>query len=130
MVRRKIVEPPQALGTLGLETWFITKFTATLDPTLDSYLGLMGETNRQKLAETFKRPTSCYDYCNEVSSNNCTSPDSTAQRPPETTEENDQFFSEGNYIGHFRYTDYNDCDANPTIVLDMLLISHAAQIHI
>ena len=102
------------LGTLGLESWFVTKFSVKNDPTLVSYLGLMGEENRVKLAETFLRPTSWQDYCELISTNNCTAPDLVAQRSPETVEENEQFFSEGYYTGHFRATEDNNCTANPT----------------
>ena len=114
MVHEGVVEPPQSLGTLGLESWFITKFSVKNDPTLISYLGLMGEENRVKLAETFLRPTSWQDYCEMISTNNCTTPDDVAQRSPETIEENEQFYSEGIYTGHFRATDDNNCTANPT----------------
>lgn len=114
LLHEGIVEPPQTLGTLGLETWFITKFTALADPTLDSFLGLMGEDNRRKLAETFFRPTSWQDYCTLVSNSSCTIPDTFAQRAPQTTVEQEQFFADGLYTGHFRATGDNDCDANPT----------------
>ena len=114
LVHEGVVEPPQSLGTLGLESWFITKFSVKNDPTLISYLGLMGEENRVKLAETFLRPTSWQDYCEMISTNNCTTPDDVAQRSPETNEENEQFYSEGNYIGHFGATEDNNCTANPT----------------
>ncbi|CAB9531373.1 unknown protein [Seminavis robusta] len=67
-----ILEPPQSLGMLAQESWFVPKFTAQRDPTLLSYLGLQGDDNRQKLADSFKRPTTWHDYCEEVSRDNCT----------------------------------------------------------
>lgn len=114
LVHEGIVEPPQSLGTLGLESFFITKFSVENDPTLISYLGLMGDENRNKLAETFLRPTTWQDYCETVSINNCTTPDNVAQRGPETIEENEQYYSESNYIGHFRATDDNNCTLSPS----------------
>jgi 7 transmembrane sweet-taste receptor of 3 GCPR len=114
MVLKGTAEPPQGVGILGKNTWFVTKFTAVADPTVDSYYGLAGEQNRRKLAETFLRPTTWKDYCEQVSPNNCTTPDTVAQRPPQDETEHDRFFVAGQYTGHFRKTSQNDCDANPT----------------
>lgn len=115
MVFENILEPPQTLGVLGLETWFITKFTLKENPQFAIYLGLQGEENRQLLAKTFKRPTTWVDYCTLVSTNNCSIPDNVTQRPPTwNTDEELQYYNEGNYIGHFQYTEDNDCDLHPT----------------
>ena len=115
MVFENIIEPPQTLGVLGLETWFITKFTLEDHPQFAIFLGLQGEENREMLAQTFKRPTTWLDYCTQVSPTNCTIPDNVTQRPPHSnTEEEVQYYSEGNYIGHFRYTEDNDCELHPT----------------
>ena len=107
-------EPSQGMGLLGKNTWFVTKFTAEADPTLDSYHGLVGESNRRKLAETFLRPTTWQQYCKEVSTSNCTQPDQVAQRSPQDDEEAQRMFYPGQFTGHFRKTPQNDCDANNT----------------
>ena len=115
MVFENIIEPPQTLGVLGLETWFITKFTVEEHPQFAIHLGLQGEENREILAQTFKRPTTWLDYCTQVSTSNCSIPDNVTQRPPNnSTDEEAQYYNEGNYIGHFRYTDDNDCELHPT----------------
>jgi 7 transmembrane sweet-taste receptor of 3 GCPR len=93
---------------------FIPKFTAEQDPTLLSYIGMQGENNRQKLADAFLRPTLWIDYCSEVSSNNCSTPDGVAERAPEDEEESNMFFLEGLFTGHFRMTDVGNCTLNPT----------------
>jgi len=93
---------------------FITKYTLDKDPTLASFVGLMGEENRRKLAETFLRPTTWKDYCNEVSSSTCQIKDDVAQRSPLDETEYDRYFFERLYTGHFRATENNDCDANNT----------------
>ncbi|CAB9506860.1 expressed unknown protein [Seminavis robusta] len=71
----------------------------------------MGPENRQKLANTFKRPTKWKDYCLLVSPDHCNTPDSVAQRPP-TVEEESSYFVEGSYTGYFRATEKNNCDLN------------------
>jgi 7 transmembrane sweet-taste receptor of 3 GCPR len=114
LVFEDVLEPPQTLGALGLESWFITKFTLETNPQFAIYLGLHGEENRQALADTFLRPTTWYDYCTQVSTNNCTIPNNVTHRPPLTMEERLQYHSEGNYIGHFRATDDNNCTLSPT----------------
>ncbi len=101
---------PQTLGMVGQEKWFITKFAALQDATLSSYIGLQGEENRRKLAETFKRPTTWKDYCTQVSASNCTTRDDVAERAPQTVEEQGRMFVNGLYTGHFRATAKNDCN--------------------
>jgi hypothetical protein len=100
------------LGVLGQESWFVTKFTADEEPSLVSYHGLKGESNRQKLAELFPRPATWRVYCDEVSETNCAEPDVTASRYPLPDEE-DKMFVDGFYTGHFRYTEKNDCTLWP-----------------
>ena len=102
-----IAEPLQYTGILGQEGWFVTKFTVEADPSLGSYLGLVGQ--NEKLADMFLRPTTWKDYCDQVSPDGCASPDESAQRPPATDVEEDQMFSEGLYRGFFRKTEENDC---------------------
>lgn len=107
LIRADILEPSEGLGVLGQEAWFMPRVTAEKDPSLLNYLGMQGEENRRKLAETFLRPTTWRDYCHEVSLNNCTSNDGVAKRYPEEHEE-DRMHVEGMYTGHFRKTDKND----------------------
>ena len=111
-VLEKKVEPPQGTGFLGFEHWYVTKFTADEFPEFVSYHGLKEE-NREKLAATFKRPTTWKDYCQEVSSNNCATPDDVALRAPQDETENDRMFVKDLYTGHFRYTEKNNCTMFP-----------------
>ena len=110
-----IIEPPMALGALAGQYWWVPKFTAERYPELLNYVGLRGEEVRPKLAEIFKRPTTWKDYCEQVSTNNCTIDDGIASRPPQhgKQEEEDAMFVEGLYTGHFRKTEKNNCTANP-----------------
>jgi len=108
------LENPQSIGYMGQQAWFITKFTAENDPTLVSYLGMQGEENRHKLAQTFLRPTTWKEYCDLVSPDHCTTPNDIAKRPPNDDSEYDRMFVEGLYLGHFRATAENDCATNPT----------------
>lgn len=101
------------LGCLASMNWYIPKFTARRDPSLVSYMGLYGEENRQKLAERFLRPTTWGDYCNYVSQDGCEMGDSVASRPPADPTEAASYFLAGDYLGHFRATEKNDCERNP-----------------
>ena len=97
--------------------WYIPLHTVREDPSLLHWTGLSGEENREKLARTFKRPVSFLEYCEEVSLDNCTSPDEHAARYPIRSEnpyENDgwRYFVPDVYTGYFRYTDQNNCTAN------------------
>jgi len=109
----EIVTPRQSMGALGQQTWFIPKFTGEYDPTLLNYLGLQGEENRKKLAATFLRPASWKEYCENVSTDGCNTPDEVAKRAPADEEEERRMFAEGQYTGHFRATDQNNCTKNP-----------------
>ena len=106
--------PLRDVGALAKQGWFIPKFTAERDTSLTSYLGLQGEENRIKLAKRFKRPTTWNDYCNEVSSTSCATPDNVTSRAPIDEEEGDTYFVEGEYTGHFRATDANNCTLHAT----------------
>ncbi|CAB9513019.1 expressed unknown protein [Seminavis robusta] len=108
-VYRGIFDAPTGLGALGMESWFIPKFTAERDPTLTSYLGMAGEHNRRKMAEMFKRPVNWKTYCEEVSTTQCTGNDPVAARAPSTEEEGERYFFEGVYTGYFMATEKNDC---------------------
>lgn len=131
------VEPPQGLGVLAQEGWYIPQFTARHDPSLTSYWGLVGQ--REKLASLFLRPTTWGQYCREESPSNCTVADGVAKRPPLTKEESDRYFYQQNgstsdslinntattmnlnstdgdgviFTGYFRSTDDNNCEVWP-----------------
>lgn len=107
------VEPFQDLGVMGENSIFVPLFAVEKDPTLTSYVGLKGQENRRKVAETFKRPTRWGQYCREVSVTKCTEPDPLAQRAPVTDEEENSFFVAGMYNGHFRHTEESNCDKYP-----------------
>ena len=107
--------PLRELGMLTAQKWYIPKFTAMRDPSLTTIYGLAGEKNRQKLAETFKRPTTWKQYCDEVSLDGCATDDGVASRPPAESEEY-SMFSEGSFIGHFRYSEANNCTGFPNDV--------------
>lgn len=124
-IKEMKVEPSQATGFLGYETWFVTKFTAHEFPQFVSYHGLEQQENRELLAQTFKRPTTWRQYCEEVSMSNCSTPDEVAMRAPETEEEANRMFASANgslisfsetpiYTGHFRYTEKNNCTLWPS----------------
>jgi hypothetical protein len=107
-------EAPKMIGVIGNDDWHITQFTIERDPSLSSYYGMRGEENRQKMAETFKRPTTWKDYCGQVSASNCSEDDGVAKRPPaQDGSEDTKYFFKGSYTGYFRATEKNDCDANP-----------------
>ena len=107
------IEPPMDLGALGEQFWFVPRFTAERDPTLVSYIGLAGDGNRLKLAERFKRPTTWKQYCEEVSTNYCTTNDGVAARAPVDEVEGESMFVNGLYAGHFRATAQNNCTLYP-----------------
>lgn len=108
-VRNEIMEPPAALGVLGDEAWFVTKFTVDQHPELVSYHGLAKPDNRELLAELFKRPTTWGDYCTMVSTDDCMTADDVAQRAPLDETEAERMFVPGLYTGHFRDTAQNNC---------------------
>lgn len=107
------IEPPQGVGILGTEAWFMTKFTAQAYPEFVSYHGMVQPESRQKLAQVFKRPTTWADYCSLVSKDNCTTPDDAAKRAPDDQDEGQRMFVDGLYTGHFRFTEKNNCTLFP-----------------
>lgn len=113
LVYAEQLEPPQSLNMLAQQGWYIPKFTAQRDPSLLSYLGMQGEENRQKLADTFKRPQTWQQYCDHVSPTLCSTPDNHAQRAPNTTEEGRRMYVEDLYQGYFLATDQNNCTLHP-----------------
>ena len=109
-VRNGVLEPPQRLGVLGEKLLFIPKFTGLQDPTVMNYMGLQGEENRRKLA--FLRPATWKQYCDQVSTNNCSENDGIAAWPLQNESEYERMFVQGLYTGQFRATDKNDCSLN------------------
>lgn len=109
------IEAPQGLGVLGQEGWWVPKFTGEQEPSFLSYLGLKRPENRRKIAEAFLRPTTWADYCELVSEDQCKTPDAVAARPPADEGEGGHYFfmENGEYTGHFRATEDNDCDKWP-----------------
>mmetsp|Transcript_42195 Transcript_42195/g.101915 ORF Transcript_42195/g.101915 Transcript_42195/m.101915 type:complete len:969 (-) Transcript_42195:2251-5157(-) len=93
-------------GQIGKDSLFLPKFTAQEYPFAVTYHGL--SQNRTRLAEIFKRPTTWADYCNEVSTNNCTMPDGVADKYPDEADM-EKYFAANGYIGHFRATAENIC---------------------
>eukprot|EP00526_Cylindrotheca_closterium_P003914 CAMPEP_0113633486 /NCGR_PEP_ID=MMETSP0017_2-20120614/17428_1 /TAXON_ID=2856 /ORGANISM="Cylindrotheca closterium" /LENGTH=1188 /DNA_ID=CAMNT_0000544129 /DNA_START=312 /DNA_END=3878 /DNA_ORIENTATION=+ /assembly_acc=CAM_ASM_000147 len=114
MVRTRIAEPLEPAGGFGEQGLYIPKFTAQQDPSLISYFGMIGEDNRQKLADTFLRPTRWSDYCELISPSQCEDADSVATRAPMDRTEAGRFFVSGLYTGYFQKTDRNDCERNPS----------------
>ena len=111
---KTFIEPPRELGAITENAFFLPLFAAKNDPTLVSFAGLSGEDNRRKLAETFKTPTTWKQYCEEISETNCAEADVVAARAPQDEIEEESYFVDGLYIGHFRYTPEHDCDLNPS----------------
>lgn len=101
------------LGYVGLETWYATSLTVKNDPSLASYLGFQGEENRQKLADTFLRPATWLEYCENVSNSSCEISDNTAKRPPQNESEYHRYFVPDLYTGHFHKTERNNCVKYP-----------------
>jgi hypothetical protein len=110
LLERNLLEEPMELGALAEQNWFVPKFAAVDDPSILSYLGM---TDRVKLAETFKTPTSWTDYCTQVSPDNCATPDGVATRAPSDDWEGESYFGYDEYIGHFRKLPAQDCVAYP-----------------
>ena len=104
--------PFRELGMLTSQKWYVPKFTAMRDPSLTTVYGLAGDQNREKLARTFKRPTTWKEYCDEVSLDNCATDDGIAARPP-SDEEDDSMFADGSFSGYFRYTAASNCTGFP-----------------
>lgn len=128
LIKAGIIEQPHPVGELAREGWYIPLQTVLHDGSLLHWTGLVGEENRQKLAETFKRPLSFQEYCEEISATNCTVPDDVAIRYPKHLanwsitelyskhwyeEELWRYFVPDAYTGYFRYTDANNCTLNP-----------------
>lgn len=112
VIQNSTADPPIANGQIAKMSFYIPKFTAEEYPSLAIYYGYQGEANRKFLADTFKRPTTWQQYCDEVSNSRCAAADETAQRPPDfnsTDDERSMYFKEGLFNGYFRATEKNDC---------------------
>lgn len=96
-------------GQVGKISWYVPVYTARRYPQVASYHGLAGR--REELAAIFKRPTSWGEYCSEVSTTLCMVPDGVAARPPRDGED-DMYFANDDFLGHFRATDHNNCTSN------------------
>ena len=109
-----VAEAPIGIGVLGQQNWFIPLWTAKRNSSFAHYTGLAGEHNRDILADTFKRPTTWGDYCDEVSNSSCTEPDEFATRPPAGSDEA-QMYHHGwdTFKGYFRKTEENNCEDFP-----------------
>eukprot|EP00529_Nitzschia_sp_RCC80_P003529 CAMPEP_0113508744 /NCGR_PEP_ID=MMETSP0014_2-20120614/37187_1 /TAXON_ID=2857 /ORGANISM="Nitzschia sp." /LENGTH=1130 /DNA_ID=CAMNT_0000404491 /DNA_START=363 /DNA_END=3755 /DNA_ORIENTATION=+ /assembly_acc=CAM_ASM_000159 len=125
-----VMETPLGLGSLGQQSWFVPIRTLEQDPSLSTYLGMSGQENRRKLAETFLSPTTWGYFCSNISANNCTDVSTievysnstlfelwtntniTAFRAPTTDEEAKSFFVPGLYRGYFRQKEENNCDTH------------------
>ncbi len=106
------IEPIEGNGQVGKGSWYLPRFTAERDDSLVSFYGLSGESNRRKLARTFLKPTTWLEYCEIVSTNNCSTPDATAVHFPNEGEQN-KYFDAGSFKGFFRVTPENNCTINP-----------------
>jgi hypothetical protein len=113
MMHEGIIEPVNGCGQVGKLGWFVPGSTARRDASLVSYYGLQGEANRAKLAQAFKRPSTWYEYCKEVSMDNCTTPDEVAEHYPETEAKAAKYFEGGQFTGYFRMLPENNCTAFP-----------------
>lgn len=108
------IEPPEGNGEVGKGSWYIPQFAAQADSSLVSVYGLQGESNRQKLANAFRRPTTWLEYCEEVSSTKCDGDDPVAAFYPSTKEQEQHYFHPQFFPGYFRLLPENDCSVNPT----------------
>ena len=109
-----VLETPTGLGLSGQNDWIIPLWTLQKHPQFGSYLGFVGEANRKKAAETFKRPTTWGDYCAQESLTFCAEPDNYASRPPRNEAESTMYYAGWDvYKGYFRKTEENNCEAHP-----------------
>lgn len=102
-----------ANGLLGHSGFHIPTRTAKEFPELAIWYGLAGEEKREFLAETFLRPLTWLEYCNDVSTSECLNATDIAARFP-TQEEENLYFADGLFTGHFAANEENNCTMNPT----------------
>ncbi len=101
-----ILSVEQRNGIQARLGFFIPKITAERHPEFVSYFGLSGEERRNKIVETFKTPITWKTYCS-LEYADCTNGDNVTKSFPQTEEEENSYFVEGLYTGHFR----NECTA-------------------
>eukprot|EP00980_Cylindrotheca_fusiformis_P018109 scaffold5818_cov84-Cylindrotheca_fusiformis.AAC.1 len=110
------IDRPEPNGMLQTSNFFLPAFTIQEYPSLGVFYGFQGDENRKLLAELFKKPTTWKDYCQLVSSTNCSIADDTASRYPNNeSEEEDKYFLDGLYKGFFRATEKNNCTVSDDI---------------
>ena len=77
--RDGIIDTPEGNGMVGKISFYVPGFVARNDSTLVSFYGLQGNENRRKLASTFNRPTTWYEYCELISPDKCGTAEAEAQ---------------------------------------------------
>ena len=121
LLKNDMVEPPAPNGLLGQSGLHIPLSTAEKFPDLSIWFGWRGEEKRKFLAETFLRPLTWADYCAYISATHCSESDETAQRAPESADEETCYFLENVYNGYFHASDKNNCTLNPTTCTGAIL---------
>lgn len=96
-------------GLLGDVGYYIPKHTAKRDASLTSFYGLQGEDNREKVASTFKTPTTWDHYCSKLSETNCTNDPVARGGFPPSKEAGQKYYVTGAFDGHFRVANENNC---------------------
>ncbi len=93
---------------------FVPKFTVDNHPEFATYHGYKGETNRQNVASNFLKPFNWKQYCFEIATEDiCASGnDTVAKRLPANEEEEEMFFLQDVFFGHFNATSDSDCTNN------------------
>ena len=132
LVEDDMVEPASESGVVGQSGLHIPLRTLKEYPQLGSWVGLQGHHRRELLASLFGRPTTWKVYCEEVSLTNCTptaTPSTTmmddngriitntsaptATRYPASLQEENAYYHEGSFKGHFRWTPDQNCTIYP-----------------
>lgn len=113
LMQEDVIDALDWCGQVGKLAWYVPEATAKKDDSLVSHYGLSGEKNRAKLADTFRRPTTWLEYCEEVSASNCTIPDNVAAHYPDAGSQAKYFVDGGKYTGYFRMLPQNNCTAFP-----------------
>jgi hypothetical protein len=112
--QKGFIEPPEGNGEVGKISWYIPQFVAQNDASLVSVYGLRGEEHRHKLADTFRRPTTWLEYCQEVSPTKCgDGDDPIAAFFPSTPEQEQHYHHPQFFPGYFRLLPENNCTLHP-----------------
>jgi hypothetical protein len=108
------IAPPEGNGEVGKGSWYIPQFVARNDSRLVSVYGLQGEEFRHKLADTFRRPITWLEYCEQVSPTKCHEDDDpVAAFYPSTPEQEQNHHHPQFFHGYFRLLPENNCTVNP-----------------